>query len=98
MVEFACTRRPVLGTPALAGETPWQKTQQARSVSRSCARVRRVAFYVDYYDILTEADVCTRLSALAGSNTGWRPAMCFEWRNWLQAPTARWSSLRYWPC
>jgi len=30
MVEFACTRRPVLGTPALAAEAPGRKTQQAQ--------------------------------------------------------------------
>jgi hypothetical protein len=29
MVEFACTRRPVLGTPAMAAEAPRRKTQQA---------------------------------------------------------------------
>jgi len=28
--EFACTRGPVLGTPALAEEAPWRKTQQAQ--------------------------------------------------------------------
>src|ERR1017187_1562632 len=42
MVEFACTRRPVLGTPALAAEAPWRKTQQAQEISKplGCARVR----------------------------------------------------------
>jgi hypothetical protein len=46
MGEFACTRRPVLGTPALAAEMPWRKTQQAEKLSgnllarEDCARVR----------------------------------------------------------
>src|ERR1700677_4094492 len=34
MVEFACTRRPVLGTLALADESPRRKTQQAESSYR----------------------------------------------------------------
>ena len=81
MVEFACTRRPVLGTPALAGEAPWRKTQQAQEVQSSfshpgfapvCAGLR---FEAGFYDLLTEADVCTRLSALVESSTGWRPGM-----------------------
>src|ERR1700691_3547552 len=34
MVEFACTRRPVLATLALADESPRRKTQQAESSYR----------------------------------------------------------------
>ena len=51
MVEFACTRRPVLGTPALAAEAPRRKTQQAGDVkpevsgAQICARVRLVGFW-----------------------------------------------------
>src|ERR1700751_6102491 len=33
MMEFDCTRRPVLGTPALAAEAPERKTQQAQEIS-----------------------------------------------------------------
>ena len=77
MIEFACTRRPVLGTPALAAEAPWRKTQQAQDFSRQqvCARVRKVEYDAGFHDILTEADVCTRLSAPVESSTGWRPGM-----------------------
>jgi len=49
MIEFACIRRPVLGTPALAAEPPWRKTQQAQEISESlrapvCAQARFLSF------------------------------------------------------
>src|SRR5580693_10132661 len=69
-------------------QAPRRKTQQAEEVQQDlrrevyrevlrtpgvvpgCAWVRWDA---DFHDILTEADVCTRLSAPAASSTGWRP-------------------------
>jgi hypothetical protein len=87
ILEFACTRRPVLGTLALASSAAAENTASRRSSAGSpagglprssadpgfapvCAWVRWDA---DFHDILTEADVCTRLSAPAANSTGWRP-------------------------
>jgi hypothetical protein len=44
MIEFACTRRPVLGTPALAAEAPGRKTQQALENQQPLAPVCALGF------------------------------------------------------
>jgi len=44
MIEFACTRRPVLGRPALAAEAPGRKTQQAEEISKPLAPVCALGF------------------------------------------------------
>jgi hypothetical protein len=78
-MEFDCTRRPVLGTPALAAEASGRKhSKHRKSAIPLSASVRLGSVPIaglDFNDILTEADVCTRLSAPVESSTGWRRAM-----------------------